>query len=99
MKLFLLSVRIEATIGMKWILFGAPPFAKAPKESSRREGSEWGRVEVEGQVSSYRGHSYIKRKLLKSRLRICKAFLCAPKIFRLFGQKAFFRNTAPRNTK
>ena len=64
---------------------------KAPKESLFRE--------AEGEVASYRCRSYIKRKPMRSGLRICKVFWCAPKNFGLFGQKAYFRKTAPMNTK
>ena len=46
-----------------------------------------------------KGGSYIKRKLLKSRLKIYKAFWCAPKICGLFSQKAFFRKKRPKGNK
>ena len=41
--------------------------------------------------ASYRAQTYIKWKLSMSRLGICKAFRCAPKIFWLMAKKHFLR--------
>ena len=69
MKAYDASFPLDVNFFMKNLkklpIFGATSYAKAPEDSPH---------EGRGGFTSYRGGSYIKRKLLKSRLRIYKAF-------------------------
>ena len=75
---------------LKTLIFGATYYAKESKDSPRKR---------RGGFTSYKGGSYIKRKLLESRLRIYKAFWGVLKSFDRFGKKELFQNTSRRKTK